>query len=446
MPKFAQVLVASGDPMERARLDGMLAKQDYGCLMADAAADVAAIARERRPDALLLSGTLGDAELGSLVGALRDDPETASIPVMLVAARASEALRQRCVAVAVEDLVEGPLDDAVILARLRPLARLATLQAETHARIATTRDFGLTAEAPVVRSADQGDCRVLVVGPPGDTVEAVAPALGAEVSLEFEADPYRAGATVEESRFDAVIVVFDGGANPERSFYLSSHIRGNPSLFNLPVLMVYGEATLGNPSDAYRAGASIALAGPVDPGLLRTSLMLLVKRQQRRWGFREALDLTLVDAALDRSTKTYSADFLRAHLARRIAAARRGDKYLTLAVFSIRNLEDIEDRHGAEAAELLMTKVADWIGGLVRAEDLTGRLGGADFCTIFPDTGVGDARIAVHRVSAVLHHSEFALTEEVMEPIRVWVECGIATLEDGDSLEGLIARARANTL
>ncbi len=34
MPKFAQVLVASGDPMERARLDGMLAKQDYGCLMA----------------------------------------------------------------------------------------------------------------------------------------------------------------------------------------------------------------------------------------------------------------------------------------------------------------------------------------------------------------------------------------------------------------------------
>ena len=73
MPKFAQVLVASGDPMERARLDGMLAKQDYGCLMTEAAADVAATARERRPDALLLSGTLGDAELGALVGALRDD-------------------------------------------------------------------------------------------------------------------------------------------------------------------------------------------------------------------------------------------------------------------------------------------------------------------------------------------------------------------------------------
>ncbi len=446
MPKFAQVLVASGDPMERARLDGMLAKQDYGCLMAEASADVAATARDRCPDALLLSGSLGDAELGALVGALRDDPETASIPVMLVAARSSEALRQRCVALAVEDLVEGPLDDAVILARLRPLARLATLQAETHARIATARDFGLAANTPLVQSRDQGDCRVLVVGPPGDTVEAVAPALGSEVSLEFEADPYRAGATVEESRYDAVIVVVDVGANPERSLYLSSHIRGNPSLFNLPVLMVYGEGTLEKPLDAYRAGASTALARPVDPGLLRTSLMLLVQRQQQRWGFRETLELTLVDAARDRGNRVYGADFLRAHLGRRIAAARRADKYLTLAVLSIRNLEDIEGRHGAEAAELLMSKVADWIGGLVRAEDLTGRLGGSDFCTIFPDTGVDDARIAVHRVGAVLQLSDFALTEEIMEPIRVWVESGIATLEDGDSLEGLVARARPDTL
>ena len=446
MPKFAEVLVASSDPMERARLDGMLAKQDYGCLMADGAADIAAIARERRPDALLLSGTLGDAELGALVGALRDDPETASIPVMLVVARSSEALREHCVALAVEDLVEGPLDDAVILARLRPLARLATLQAETHARIATARDFGLADETQLVQLRDLGDCQVLVVGPPGDTVDAIAPALGPGVSLEFEADPYRAGATVEESRFDAVIVVIDAGANPERSLYLSSHIRGNPSLFNLPVLMVHGEATLEKPLAGYRAGASIALAQPVDPGLLRTSLMLLVKRQQQRWGFREALDLTLVDAARDRGNRAYSADFLRAHLGRLIAAARRGDKHLTLAVFSIRNLEDIEGRHGAEAAELLMTKVADWIGGLVRAEDLTGRLSGTEFCTILPDTGVDDARIAVHRVSAVLQLSDFALTEEIMEPIRVWVDSGIATLEDGDSLEGLVARARADTL
>ena len=265
MPKFAQVLVASGDPMERARLDGMLAKQDYGCLMADAAADVAAMARKRRPDALLLSGTLGDAELGALVGALRDDPDTASIPVMLVAARSSEALRERCVDLAVEDLVEGPLDDAVILARLRPLARLATLQAETRRRTATAGAFGLSADPPVIQSADQDDCRVLVVGSPGDTVEAIAPALGRGASLEFESDPYRAGNMVERSRYDALVVVVDGDTNPEKSLYLSSHIRGNPSLFNLPVLMVYGEATLDKPSDAYQAGASIALARPVDP-------------------------------------------------------------------------------------------------------------------------------------------------------------------------------------
>ena len=86
------------------------------------------------------------------------------------------------------------------------------------------------------------------------------------------------------------------------------------------------------------------------------------------------------------------------------------------------------------------------IAGLVRAEDLTGRLGGSDFCTLCPDTGVDDAGIARHRVNAVLQLSDFALTEEIMEPIRVWIESGIATLEDGDSLEDLLARARPGTL
>ncbi len=49
-------------------------------------------------------------------------------------------------------------------------------------------------------------------------------------------------------------------------------------------------------------------------------------------------------------------------------------------------------------------------------------------------------------MSAVLQLSDFALTEEIMEPIRVWVEAGIATLEDDDSLEGLVTRARPDTL
>ncbi|MFQ5955002.1 MAG: diguanylate cyclase domain-containing protein [Kiloniellales bacterium] len=446
MPKIAHVLVASGDPMERTRLDGMFAGEDIGCLMADGAAEVAPLARDRRPETVLLSGSLGEEALGALIDELKGDREVTQIPIMLVVSDSSEQIRECCVGQAVEELVEGPLDEVVILARLRPLIRLATLRAEAGLRIATARDLGRVVEMPERRAFTQEDCRVLIVGPPGAAVQAITPALGSDLTVDLEADPYRAGAAVERTRYDALVLVVEAGVKQERSLYLASHIRHNPSLFNLPVLMIYGDDVLAQPRDAYRAGASIALPQPVDPGLLRASLMMLVQRQRLRWWLRGALELTLSDTARERGTAAYDTDFLRAHLKRLIAAARRRDCYLTLAVFSIRNLEDIEHRHGPAGAGLLMTKVADWIAGLVRAEDLTGYLGGPEICTLLPDTGASLAQIVVHRVSAVLHHSDFALAEEAQEPIRVWVGGGAASLHDSDSVDDLIERARANTL
>lgn len=446
MPKLAQVLVASGDPKEKARLERMLVGADFGCLTADGAAEVGPLVRERRPDAALLGGGLGETALGQLIDALKGDPEAAQVPIMLVAGRSSDALRRVCVEKAVEELVEGPLDEAVILARLRPLTRLATLHAEARLRIDTAGERGRDVAMPPRPALDEERCRVLVVAPPGEAVEAITPALGGELTIDHEADPYRAGAAVERTRYDALVLVAEAGANPERSLYLASHLRQNPSLFDLPVLMVYGDGVLAQPRDAYRSGASIALTLPVDLGLLRASLLLLVQRQRLRWWLRGVLDLTLSDGARQRGAAAYDSDFLRAHLERRIAAARRRDCHLTLAVFSIRNLDDVEGRHGQAGAGLLMAKVADWITGLVRAEDMTGYLGGPEICTLLPDTAASLARIVVHRVSAVLHHSDFALGAEAAEPIRVWVDAGAAALEDKDTVDGLIERARANTL
>ena len=103
MPKLAQVLVASGDPKENARLERMLVGEDFGCLTADGAAEVGPLVRERRPDAALLGDGLGETALGELIDALKGDPEAAQVPIMLVAGQSSDALRRTCVEKAVED-------------------------------------------------------------------------------------------------------------------------------------------------------------------------------------------------------------------------------------------------------------------------------------------------------------------------------------------------------
>ena len=47
------------------------------------------------------------------------------------------------------------------------------------------------------------------------------------------------------------------------------------------------------------------------------------------------------------------------------------------------------------------------------------------------------------RIGAILSSSEFHLSEEVMHPIKVWVDGGCAALEAGDTAQTLVQRARS---
>lgn len=444
MAKRAHVLVASSNPIERMRFQSILAKEAYGCSEASAAGEVASLARERRPDAILLGGSSDEAQLLALIGDLKRRPDTAHTPTMLAVRHSSEALRRHCVGLGLEELVEGAHDEGVILPRLRPLARLAILHAELALRTATARDFGLTIDIPDVRRFDARPSRILLVGPSGATVQAILAGLGENVTVELEPDHHTAAARIEQGSFDGLVLVINRGIDPEHPLHLSAHVRHNPTLFELPVLLVYDQDVLDQPAEAYRAGVSVALPQPVDIGLLRASLRLLVTRQRLRWNIRDALKLTLGDGTCDEATGVYSAQFLRAHLGRLIASTQARDAFLSAAVLSIPSVADTEGQYGADAAKLLVVKVADWIGGLVRAEDLTARTGSAEFCVVLPGTAEPEARMVAERVAGVLHQSEFALGEEIMAPIRVRVDVGITALEGDDTVDSLLARAQRN--
>src|SRR5262249_15195515 len=94
------------------------------------------------------------------------------------------------------------------------------------------------------------------------------------------------------------------------------------------------------------------------------------------------------------------------------------------------------------AGELLLGKVASWIAGLVRTEDLVARIDDDEICVVLPDTTIEECRFVTQRIAGILSASDFNLTEEVMQPIRVWVDAGCAALRHGDSSESLITRAR----
>jgi two-component system cell cycle response regulator len=356
----------------------------------------------------------------------------------------AHAARARAVECGIEDLLQGDPGEAVLLARLAPLARMATMYAEMLNRIATARDFGIRVASANRPAIDAKDCKILVVAETDGLIDTLRPALEAgEYSVEFESDAYLAADRIEGERFDATLVLIGRGMDTERPFYFCSHIRNNPRLFNLPVLVVAEEGTFADEMEAYDVGASSVMTAPVESDTLAALLAILVRRQRLRWGLRNPIVATLQGSAKAPFDGVYSGEFLIKHLGRLIPLTQAKNKTLAVVCFSIDSAPDLAEQFGAGAQRLILQQMADWISGLLRVEDLTARTGPIEFSALLPDTAEAEAQTVMRRITGILHHSDFHLTEEVTEPIHVRVVAGCANLTpDDESAEDLIARAR----
>ena len=67
------------------------------------------LARARRPDLILLDLNLPELSGAEVLAALRDDPATRSIPVVVISADATEGQRRRLLAAGARDYLTKPL-------------------------------------------------------------------------------------------------------------------------------------------------------------------------------------------------------------------------------------------------------------------------------------------------------------------------------------------------
>ncbi|MFC5302810.1 response regulator [Azospira restricta] len=86
-----KVLVADDDPQAVALLAAYLAEAGYAVLRAFGGSEAVAAARRERPDLLVLDLTMPDLNGFEVVEALRRDPETAAMPIVIVTARTLSA-------------------------------------------------------------------------------------------------------------------------------------------------------------------------------------------------------------------------------------------------------------------------------------------------------------------------------------------------------------------
>ena len=128
---------------------------------------------------------------------------------------------------------------------------------------------------------------------------------------------------------------------------------------------------------------------------------------------------------------------IAAHQLVRVAIRHR--RPLSLLMLDIDFFKKVNDTYGHAAGDMVLVKIAKVCRQYVRSMDLPARLGGEEFCLLFPETGLNDARLLAERLRLAVSAVEFQANSQIFS---VTVSIGISECSgEEDSLEMLLERS-----
>jgi CheY-like chemotaxis protein len=267
----ARILVAEDSPDIRALVQMLLEAPGHDVVSASDGREAVSIAREARPDLILMDLSLPILSGWEATRQLRADPATSAIPIIAVTAHAMQGDRERALAAGCDGFIPKPINEETFASRVASY-------------------LGIRPEAPP-ESGERtalpggGPGRILVVDDQADVARLVQEDLqadGHEVVVAFGApealDLFRNG------RFDlCVIDVMLGG---ETGYSLTQTLSRQSSEF-VPVLLVTAGTI--DREKGFAVGADDFIGKPIDTVELRARARSLIRvgrliREQRRLG------------------------------------------------------------------------------------------------------------------------------------------------------------------
>ncbi len=119
-----RVLIVDNERQNRQLLVIMLAPEGFELVTAASGAEALAIVVEHPPDLILLDVMMPDLDGYAVTAALKGDPRTTNIPVIMVTALDDRDARMRGLSAGAEDFLSKPVDRAELCMRVRNLLRL----------------------------------------------------------------------------------------------------------------------------------------------------------------------------------------------------------------------------------------------------------------------------------------------------------------------------------
>ncbi len=377
-----------------------------------------------RPDLILLNLSDAAHDQHSLCRDLRRSTVTTSIAIIAVGVADTSRARFAALDAGADDVLPHPVNDALLLARIRSLLRVRSTSHELMLRESTSRALGFEES----KAAFDGAARIAILSQDAQAVTGLKAGLCAGLRSAIPVlHPNDALLGDESSAAHDLFVinaaaVGDGGS---RLFGLVSDLRARTQTRLAMQLVVV-------PADAPEVAAMfldlgaddvVPATSDADEISMRATRLIARKRQHDK--LRDTVRNGLNAAVTDPLTGLFNRRYVEPHLARLADQSRKSGRELAVMMIDIDHFKSVNDTHGHAAGDKVLVELANRLRENLRAIDLVARMGGEEFLVAMPGTSVSDARMAAARLCELVNATPFNLGEG-LPMLKVTVSVGVA--------------------
>lgn len=181
-------------------------------------------------------------------------------------------------------------------------------------------------------------------------------------------------------------------------------------------------------------------AEEIGTGALNRAIRRTIQRKKLEGDIKGSLARMEKLAIKDGLTGLYNHNHLREELNKEYKKAQRHLQPLSCIILDLDHFKSVNDRHGHQFGNYVLTRSARILTRLVRDTDFVARFGGEEFFIILPNTYLKGAYILAERIRVAFANNLF---KKGKDSTNVTVSLGISSMSDGNILndEGLIANA-----
>lgn len=420
-----KILIVDPIATNRIVLKVKLAAAFYDVSQAFAIEDAVTLAVETCPDVIITAAHLSDGCAGDLTRALREQPSLGDIPILAIDNGADQSTRHTLLEAGVDDVMSAPLDDTLLLARIRSLVRAFSSSAEWQLRDDTSRALGLS--QALLDEANPGNA-VLVSDNPAKTqhwltqLRHLLPAKLGMVTAQKALSPF--GHMSGDHCPDVYVLIIDEG-DPNDMLRLLACIRAHSNTRHCGVLILQTKPNAAVAAQALDLGANDLMFHGFNAEEMALRLRTLVLRKKMGEQLRATVRTGLEAAICDPLTGLHNRRYAMPHLERIAQTAVKTGKPFAVMVADMDHFKQINDIYGHAAGDAVLIETARRLRENLRAVDLVARIGGEEFLIVLPGVTLASARTAAQRLRQIIGETPYKLPHNNIA-LQATVSIGLA--------------------